>query len=182
MTGRASLAVAILSTLFIQRATPQDISLDVFEPLAAKATEHVEVTLDLSLLQLAVRFMSGKDPDEARVRNLVAGLKGIYIRSYTFANPGEYKLSEVDRVRSQLKGWTKVVSVHEAGEDTGIYLRTQGEKILGLVVVSAEPTELTLINIVGSIQPDQLKDLSGKFGIPDLGDVGEKAGAKKKEE
>jgi hypothetical protein len=109
-------------------------------------------------------------------------LKGIYIRSYTFANPGEYKLSDVDRVRSQLKGWTKVVSVHEAGEDTGIYLRNDGEKILGLVVVSAEPMELTVINIVGSLQPEQLKDLSGKFGIPDLGDVGLKAGAKKKEE
>jgi hypothetical protein len=182
MTARISLAGAALFAMFIQRATPQDISLDMFEPLAAKAKGHVEVTLDSSLLQMAARWMSGSEPDELKVKKLLAGLKGIYIRSYTFANPGEYNLSDIEHVRSQLKGWTKVVSVHEAAEDTGIYLRTQGDKILGLVVVSAEPTELTLINIVGSIQPDQLKDLSGKFGIPDLGDVGEKAGAKKKEE
>jgi hypothetical protein len=174
-------AVTALSFAFIQRAAPQDISLDVFDPLAAKAREHFEFNLPRMLLQTAAGVLSGKSPDEARLKSLLAGLEGIYIRSYTFAKAGEYSLADVDRVRSQLKGWSKVLSVHEAGEDTGIYLRTEGEKILGLVVVSAEPTELTLINIVGSIRPDQLKDLSGKFDIPDLGDLGQKAGAKKKE-
>src|SRR5215469_1180683 len=113
MTGRISLAVAALSALFIQRAAPQDISLDVFEPLAAKATEHVEITLDSNMLQWAASLMSGTDPDQAKAKKLVAGLKGIYIRSYTFAKSGEYSLADVDRVRSQLKGWSKIVSVHE---------------------------------------------------------------------
>lgn len=182
MTARIWLTVAGLLALFIQRAAPQDIPLALFASLEAKATEHVEITLDSNLLQWAAGFMSGTDPNEAKLKKLVAGLKGIYIRSYTFAKAGEYSLSDVDRVRAQLKGWNKIVSVHEAGEDTGIYLRTEGDKVLGLVVVSAEPTELTLINIVGSIQPDQLKDLSGRFGIPDLGDLGKKADEKKKEE
>ncbi|HLH42763.1 MAG TPA: DUF4252 domain-containing protein [Bryobacteraceae bacterium] len=126
--------------------------------------------------------MSGADPDDAKLKTLVAGLKGIYIRSYTFAKAGQYSISDVDRVRAQIKGWNKVVSVREAGEDTGIYLKTEGGKILGLVVLSAEPMELTLIDIVGSIQPDQIKELSGKFGIPDLGGIGKKAGEKKQEE
>jgi hypothetical protein len=187
MSGRIPLAFAALSALFVSalfagRAAAQDIPLDLFAPLAAKATEHVEITLDSNLLQWAGRFLSGTDPDEVKAKQLVAGLKGIYIRSYTFSKPGEYSTADVDRVRSQLKAWTKIVSVHEAHEDTGIYLRTEGDKVLGLVVVAAEPTELTLINIVGSIEPDQLKALSGKFGIPDLGDLGQKAGAKKKEE
>lgn len=181
MTGRIWLVVAGLSALFIARAAPQDISLDAFEPLAAKATEHFEISLGGFALQLAAGFLNEKNPDEARVKALVVSLKGIYIRSYTFAKAGEYSLSDVDRVRSQLKGWNKIVSVHEHDEDTGIYLRTEGEKILGLVIVSAEPTELTLINIVGSIHPDQLKDLT-KFGVPDLGDLGKKADEKKKEE
>jgi hypothetical protein len=174
-------AVAALSVVFVLRAAPQDISLDVFDPLAAKAREHVELNLGRMVLQTAAGALSGKSPEAAKVKSLLAGLEGIYIRSYTFAKAGEYSLADVDRLRSQLKGWSKVLSVHEAGEDTGIYLRTEGEKILGLVVVSAEPTELTLINIVGSIRPDQLKDLSGKFHIPDLGDLGQEDGGKKKE-
>jgi hypothetical protein len=169
------LAAAGLAGFLTQTAAAQDIPIDAFSDLASKAKEHVEVNLDGSLLQLAGGFLSGNDPDQARAKQLLAGLKGIYIRSYTFANVGEYSLSDADRIRNQLKGWSQVVSVHEAGENTGIYVKTDGGKISGLVVVSAEPKELTLINISGSIRPDQLKDLSGKFGIPDLGDVGTKA-------
>jgi hypothetical protein len=175
MTGRIWLAAAGLAGLLTQTAAAQDIPIDAFSGLASKATGHVEVNLDGSLLQLAAGFLSGKDPDEVKVKQLLSGLKGIYIRTYTFANPGEYSLSDADRVRNQLKGWSQVVSVHEAQENTGIYMKTEGGKIAGLVVVSAEPKELTLINISGSITPDQLKDLSGKFGIPDLGDLGQKA-------
>ena len=50
-----------------------------------------------------------------------------------------------------------------------------------MVILAAEPTELTLVNIVGSIRLDQIAELSRKFGIPDLGDAGHKAGQKKEE-
>jgi len=159
----------------------QDVPLDLFSSLLPKATAHAEVNLDVGLLQFAAGFLSGKDPDEAKVKALVAGLKGIYVRTLTFAKPGEYSRADVEKIRAQLKGWSPIVSVHEAEEDTGIYIKTDGQKIQGLVILSAEPTELTLVNIVGSISLDQLKDLSGKFGIPEIGDVGQKGGPKKQE-
>ena len=177
MTGRIWWAALMLPAV----AAAQDVPLNLFSSLAGKAAEHVEVNLDGSLLQLAARFLSGKDPDEAKVKDLLNGLKGIYVRSLTFKNPGEYSMSDVERIRSGLKGWAEIVSVRKAGENTGVYLKTDGQKVQGLVVVSAEPLELTLVNIVGTIQPEQLKDLSGKFGIPDLGDIGQKAGKKKEE-
>jgi len=36
------------------------------------------------------------------------------------------------------------------------------------VVLVAEPRELTIVSILGSISPDDLRDLSGHFGIPRL--------------
>src|SRR5215470_16753973 len=105
MTGRILLSAAALSAFFILRASAQDISLDVFSQLTAKAAGHMEVNLDGALLQLGAGFLSGKDPDEARAKNLVAGLKGIYVRNYTFAKAGEYSMADVERVRAQLKGW-----------------------------------------------------------------------------
>jgi hypothetical protein len=159
----------------------QDVPLDLFSSLLPKAAGHVEVTLDGSLLQLAAGFLSGKDADEAKVKTLLAGLKGIYVRSLTFAKAGEYSRADIEKIRAQLKGWNQVVNVHEAEEDTGIYIKTDGQRIQGLVIFSAEPTELTLINIVGTVRLEDLRDLSGRFGIPDLGDVGQKAGQKKEE-
>jgi len=37
---------------------------------------------------------------------------------------------------------------------------------VGLVILSAEPKELTVVNIVGPINLDQLSDLGGHLGIP----------------
>ena len=169
---------AILLPVF---AWAQDVPLDLFSSLIPKATEHVEVDLDGSLLQLAAGLLSNKEEDEAKIKELISGLKGIYVRSLTFAKPGEYSPADIDKIRAQLKGWNQIVNVHEAEGDTGIYVKTDGQKIQGVVILSAQPTELTLVDIVGTIRLDQIKELSGRFGIPDLGDAGQKAGQKKEE-
>ena len=35
-------------------------------------------------------------------------------------------------------------------------------------MLSASPREVTLVNIVGTIDLEQLRSLQGKFGVPDL--------------
>jgi len=43
-----------------------------------------------------------------------------------------------------------------------------GDKPGGLAVLSASAREVTLINIIGTIDLEQLRSLQGKFGVPDL--------------
>jgi hypothetical protein len=50
-------------------------------------------------------------------------------------------------------------------KNTDIYVRAQGDKVNGLVILAAEPRELTIVNIVGPIDLDKLADLEGNFGI-----------------
>jgi Domain of unknown function (DUF4252) len=142
------------------------------ERLASKASEVVDVTLDSNLLQLAGRFLSDKDADDAKVKKLVAGLKGIYVRSFEFDKAGEYQDSDLDSIRSQLRSpaWSRIVGVHsqKSGENDEVYVKTDGGKIGGLVILAAEPKELTFVSIEGSIDPDQLNDLGGHFGIPKI--------------
>jgi hypothetical protein len=157
----------------------QDISLNLFNSLASRATEKVEVTLDGALLQMASGFMDDKDADEAKVKSILGGIKAIYVRSFTFAKAGEFSDADVQAIRAQLKGWSQIVSVQKADENTGVFLKTDGKKVQGLVVLSAEPKELTVVNIVGSINLEQLRDLSGHLGIPELGDAGKKPAEKK---
>jgi hypothetical protein len=157
----------------------QDISLNLFNSLASKATEKVEFTLDGVLLQLASGVLDDKDAEEAKVKGILGGIKAIYVRSYTFANTGEFSDADIQAIRGQLKGWSQVVNVQKAGENTGVFLKTDGKKIQGLVVLAAEPKELTVVNIVGSINLEQLRDLSGHLGIPELGDTVKKPAEKK---
>ncbi len=142
------------------------------EKLADKASEVVDVTLDGPLLQLASRFLSNKDPEEARVKQLVSGLKGIYVRSFEFDKEGAYSAADVEAIRSQLKapGWARMVGVvsRKTGENAEVYFRMEGDKATGLVVLAAEPRELTVVNIIGPIDPEQLSELGGHFGVPKL--------------
>ncbi len=140
------------------------------EKLADKASEVVDVTLDSSMLQLASRFLSDKDPDQARAKKVVMGLKGIYVRSFEFDKTGEYDENEIAALRSQLRApaWSRIVGVHSKkdGENADVFIGNGGEQINGLVVLVAAPKELTIVNIVGQIKPEDLRDLGGNFGIP----------------
>jgi hypothetical protein len=151
----------------------QEIKMPVnLDKLAAKASEVVDVSLDGALLQLASRFLSDKDADEAHVKKLVGGLKGIYVKSFEFEDRDQYKLSDVDELRAQLKapGWSRIVTTRSKrdGENSEIYIKTESGQISGLTIIVTEPKELTIVNIVGYLQPEDIRDLGGRFGIPKL--------------
>jgi hypothetical protein len=142
------------------------------EKLAARASDVVEVAVDGPLLKMAGRFLSDDDEDEAQVKKLVAGLKGIYVKNYEFKNAGEYSQADVESFRAQLKGpdWERVVGVHskEDGEDVEVYIKKDPKGMGGLAIIATEPKELTLVNIIGPIDLDTLSDLGGHWNIPEI--------------
>ncbi len=148
----------------------QDVKMPVnLDKLAARASESVDVTLDASMLQLASGFLSKNDPDEAQVKKLVSKLKGVYVRSFEFDKEGQYSMSDVEMIRSQLRGpgWSRIVGVKSThGEDSEVYLKKDGDQVGGLVVIDAEPKELTIVHIDGPINPEELSELGGHMGIP----------------
>ena len=151
----------------------QDIKIPPsLDRLAAKAEESVDVTLDRGLLQLAARFLSDRDSDQSKVKHIVEGLEGIYVKSYTFASEGEYNMADVDAIRAQVQAplWSRIVGVKSRrhSEDVDVYFKVAsgGRRLGGIVIIAAEPRELTVVNIVGTIDPDQLHDLGGEFHIP----------------
>ncbi len=149
----------------------QDIKMPPgLDKLAAKASEVVDVSLDGPLLQLAGRFLSDKDPDEANVKRLVGGLKGVYVKSFQFEDRDQYKDVDLEEFRTQLRapGWARIVSAHSKknGDNSDVYLKTESGQITGLAVIVTDPKELTVVNIIGYIRPEDIRDLGGHWGIP----------------
>ena len=166
-----SIKIALIMCIALAPLGAQELKMPPnLDRLAAKASEVVDVTLDANLLQLAGRFLSDKDADDAKVKKLVAGLKGIYVKSFEFEKAGEYQDSDVEPLRAQLRSpaWSRIVGVRsqKSGQNSEVYIKTENGKIGGLAIVSTEPKELTIVSIEGSIDPDQLKELGGHFGIP----------------
>jgi hypothetical protein len=166
----------VLTALFLTLAvavpaSAQKINLD-FPGLADRAEEVVDVTLDASMLRMAARFFSARDADERAVRDMISGLEGIYVRSYQFAKEGEYDKTLVDRIKSQLGAtWKPLVTVRsKKKENVNIFADMRGDRVTGLVIISAEPREFTVVNINGPIDIERLASLQGQFGIPEFSD------------
>jgi hypothetical protein len=154
-------------------AAAQDIKIPAdVQKLSSKAKETVEVTMEGPMLRWAAKFLNAEDPEERQAARIVANLKGIYVRSFEFSKEGEYSAADVEALRSQVRvpGWTRVVGVRSEtdGENVDVYFKLEDDKMAGIVVISAEPKELTFVSIVGPIDVDQLADLGGEFGIPKL--------------
>lgn len=155
-------------------AEPGRLRLPDLTALSKKATQSVDISLGPSLLQLAGGVI-GEDGDAngAAVNDLIKGLKGIYVRSYTFDRPGEYSVADVKALQAQLlaPGWIPVVSTHDIkrGEHVDIYLLRDGDHTDGVAIIAAEPRELTIVNIVGPIDLARLARLQGQFGVPRVG-------------
>ncbi|MEO8381996.1 MAG: DUF4252 domain-containing protein [Acidobacteriota bacterium] len=168
------LIIGLTLTLLIAiPAAAQRINLD-FPGLEERAEEVVDVTLDSSMLRLAAKFL-GKDNDEREVREMLNGLTGIYVRSYSFSKDGDYDRALITRIKSQLgTTWKPLVTVRsKTKENVDIMADMRGDKIQGLVIISAEPREFTVVNIVGTIDIDRLSRLEGEFGIPRISKGGQ---------
>src|SRR3954471_19468242 len=122
-----ALALVLAAAGMIQA---QQIKLNL-EHLAAKAADSVDISLNGTMLQFAAKFLDGKDPDEARVKKLLAGIEGIYVRSFEFKRDGEWSQADLDSVRSQLKApdWSRMLGFKSSGEGTTaeVYFRTENK-------------------------------------------------------
>jgi Domain of unknown function (DUF4252) len=172
-------AIALCSLLSVLAAAPayaQDpakIEMNHLDRFADRADKVINVTVGEQLLKLAASFLNGKrSPDEAKIKELILGLKGIYVKRFEFEKEDAYTLADVDSIRSQLNGpgWVKVADVRSKREGNyDVVLMSEGSVIRGLAVLAAEPKAFTVVNIVGPIDVAKLAELEGKFGIPHLG-------------
>lgn len=150
------------------------LQLPDFSGLSKKAVRSVDISIDPATLGLAGQFLNTgprKNPEAAKsMRSLVRNLRGIYVRSYHFTAPGQYSQREVDAVRAQLRGpgWTPMVSVndHQRDTDVQIYSCLRQGRNAGMAIVTSKPLELTIVDIVGSIDLAKLGALQGQLGVP----------------
>ncbi len=166
------MAVALPLLPLVALAQPGRLVLPDFSSLAKKATQSVNVSLDAAMLGLAGGALSAS-PSEGSSKNLLSGLQGIYVRSFTFDRDDAYSRADVDAVRAQLvaPAWVPLVSAHDRQQhsDVDVYVRRNGDRTEGLAIITTEPREFTIVNLVGSVDLAKLAALQGRFGIPVVG-------------
>ena len=147
------------------------LRLESLEKLAPKAAEAVNIEIDGILIKFAGSILSDEDADERAVKELVTGLRGVYVKSYEFKSEGQFAEADVAAVREQLRapGWARVMDVKSKGLDFGdaeVYLATAGGRVEGFALLVVEPRELTVVNIVGPLDLDKIRRLGDNLKLP----------------
>ena len=145
------------------------LRLDSLERLAPKATESVNIELDGILIKFAGSILSDKDQEERAAKELIEGLRGIYVRSYEFKAAGQFTDADVAALREQLRapGWSRVVDFESLDfGDAEVYMATAGGRVEGFALLVVQPRELTVVNLVGSLDLDKLKQLGDNLNLP----------------
>jgi uncharacterized protein DUF4252 len=161
----------VLSAAATALAQDPRIQTSQLDALTAKASQTVDINIDERLIQLTAKFL-GKDPDEVKIKEIVNGLKGIYVKSFEFEKEGEFTAADLESVRSQLRNsaWSKIVNINSKKDGSvEVYLMQNATQISGLAVLASEAKEITVVNIIGNINLEKLTQLEGQFGIPELG-------------
>ena len=171
-----SLALVCMSVWHAPQALAADpqLRLPLFDSLQRVATESVNVTISrwpLGIVSWALDH--SEDPGDRDLHDVVRGLKSIQIRSVKFDSDRQYDLSIIDDLRNQLSapGWSPLLQVHQHGDradNVDIYVSTSHNIVNGLAIVASGPRELTIVNIVGSVDPAKLAKVSSRLGLPDL--------------
>jgi hypothetical protein len=162
----------ILAPALVANAQDSRIQMASLDHLAAKASQTVDVNIDERLMRMSAKLFSDKDEDEREVKKLIAGLKGIYVKSFEFETEGQYTPGDLETIRTQLRGpgWTRLVNFTSKKDGMlEVYLLFNGDLVGGLAVLHTDDKELTVVNIVGPVDLDKLAKLEGQLGVPDLG-------------
>jgi uncharacterized protein DUF4252 len=161
--GRVALAAACLALPVLAVAQAPQLRLPSFSSLREQATESVDITLGWMSLHLMAWLMDDRDPDSAEVKKTLRGLKSVQIRNYSFDSDFAYPQQEIDALRAQLSqpGWSRLVQVRnrEKQEDVDIYVALEDHTVRGLAIIACEPRELTVLNIVGTVDLEQVARL-----------------------
>lgn len=164
----------LLGMLAVQAAA-QDahIQMSQLERFNDMADKVISVDVNEGIINLALSALKPeRSPNEAKIKDILSGLKGVYVKRFEFDKEGAYAASDVDYIRAQLNGpgWVHIANVRSKREGNyDVVLMYEGSIVKGLAVLAAEPRALTVINVVGSIDLAKLRDLEGNFGIPKFG-------------
>lgn len=129
------------------------------EKFAAGASDVTEVNLDPKMMGM----LGGKNA----VASLAHKMNFIVVHTYTYDKPGQYRMEDVEAYRRKLTDgtWNCSIHVRDKKESTDICSRTASDhESTEMVVLTAEPQELTFIHMSGRMSLDDLTQMGGAMG------------------
>ena len=147
-----------------------------YADLESLGVRDTDLVMKLSIGPALLRFAASHVDDDPEVKELLESLDGIRIRIYEIDGDAGRVASRINSMSRHLQedGWEPVMLVRTEDEATHMLIRVVDQRISGLtVLVSDGDSEAVVVNLMGTIQPEQFGDVMVALDTdtPGLGDV-----------
>ena len=165
-TGVAALFLVVGSMWAMEPWQQKDDLFAGADKFSQGAKSSTEVNLDKNMLGLMGKF--GDEGDNKSGSDLARKMDFVIVRSYEYGAEGQYNMADVEQFRKRLEdgGWSHVVKERSERESTDVCVKLgpNGE-FSELVVISAEPRELTFVHLKGHMSAEDLMKMSTHYGV-----------------
>ncbi len=170
------LGVVISSAMLVmaqQQSAPAQSERDFMprgiDELRQSASSKTEFNLDHSMLVLASKIDSGNED----LRRVIAGVSGISVHDFRYANPGAVDPQAIESIRDDYRdaGWKQVLNKYQKNGGPGVtdlWVRMENNAISNVAILVARSNEVDFFVVSGSISPMDIAHLGGHFGIPKI--------------
>lgn len=174
-----------------QNQPPVRLRFESLNGLAAKASDTTDIELDGAMLEMATKFLDGKDAgselglgdlkgiaNTEELREIAKSLTSVAVKTFEFKEPNAFNESNIAPLREQLtqpgSGWRRMAHINSKGkenETVEIYSANDAanaNRIGGLAVLVVEPKSLVVVSITGSLDPNLVMRMMGKLTDEDF--------------
>jgi hypothetical protein len=119
---------------------------------------------DVTEINLGPKTMGMVGETHGKEGELAKKMKTMVIHTYKYDRPGMYKMEDFDAYSKKLENgsWSCSVHLRNKMSSTDICSRTAPDQVTNeMVILTAEPTEVTFIHMSGEMSLDELEDMSG---------------------
>jgi hypothetical protein len=116
------------------------------------------------LLGLVSSLSASEDPEAAE---LFKRLNGVRVNVFETDGMADGAVNLVKEVSASLgdHGWESVVTVNSNDEQVRVFMMINDDQVEGITVMAVEDTEAVFVNVIGSINPEELGRVMENFDI-----------------
>jgi hypothetical protein len=165
----ATILVFALTACGITAPRSNDGYANLDSPGMSETDRTMSLSLGPTILRFAARFLD----DDPETQALLRSLDGVRIRTYDVHGDPERIASNFDHMGDKLSndGWSPVILVREEGELVKMYAKSSDNGIQGLTIVSADDSEVVVVNVMGDIDPHYYSDVMVALEVDDAPEV-----------
>lgn len=165
--GRESRAQAMVTVGAVDKGKPAatDPLLEGTDRFQQGATDVTEVNLDKAMMAMAAKFM---DKSDGEAQKLMKNMDFVHVKTFEYQKEVHYQMADLEQFRGRLDAsWSHIVKERSATEATDVWMKADGDgQFSELMVIAAEPKELTFVHLKGHMTMDELTRAGASYGVP----------------